>query len=209
MNPKHLHIEDEPLGIDFHLNELNLLLSTHLNDIRAAGIYGSGGISKTTIAKMVCNEIQYHFTGASFLQDVSERFKNGCQLQLQKQVLQGIVRKVSMKESKWYMDLCQKRLVLSLTTWIHLKQINSLAEKLIWFGAGSRIIITTKDQHLFIIMKCSHDMRLQKVRDEEVLVNRHDFKQVVPREDYVHLSKCMIHYAQGLPLSLKVLGSYL
>lgn len=158
MNPKHLHIEDEPLGIDFHLNELNLLLSTHLNDIRAAGIYGIGGISKTTIAKIVCKEIQYHFTGASFLQD-SERFKNGCQLQLQKQVLQGIVGKdVETSNVDEGIKMVQggfvsKKARIVIDDVDHLKQINSLAEKLIWFGAGSRIIITTKDQHLFIIKK--------------------------------------------------------
>lgn len=31
LNPKHFHIEDELVGLDFHLNELKSLLSYHLN----------------------------------------------------------------------------------------------------------------------------------------------------------------------------------
>ena len=41
------------------------------------------------------------------------------------------------------------------------------------------------------------------------LLNKHAFKQNAPKEDYVTLSNCMVAYAQGLPLALKVLGSSL
>ena len=41
------------------------------------------------------------------------------------------------------------------------------------------------------------------------LFSQHAFQQIVPPENYIHMSNCMIHYAQGLPLALKVLGSYL
>ena len=67
MNPKLLHIDDDIVRIDFCLKELKLLLSSHLNDICVIGIYGTGRIGKTTIAKIIYNEIHCQFIGASFL----------------------------------------------------------------------------------------------------------------------------------------------
>ncbi|WKA11443.1 hypothetical protein VitviT2T_028940 [Vitis vinifera] len=91
MNSKLLHINDDIVGMGFRLKELKSLLSSDLNDIRVVGIYGPGGIDKTTIAKIVYNEIQYQFTSASFLQDVRETFNKGSQLQLQQELLHDTV----------------------------------------------------------------------------------------------------------------------
>ena len=56
--------------------------------------------------------------------------------------------------------------------------------------------------------------RLNEVKDlpgKEVtlLFSRHAFKQEVPTKDYANLSKCVVQCAKGLPLALKVLGSFL
>ena len=52
---------------------------------------------------------------------------------------------------------------------------------------------------------------VKKLDDAEAiqLFSKHVFKQNAPKEDYVKLSNCMVDYAQGLPLALKFLGSYL
>ena len=41
------------------------------------------------------------------------------------------------------------------------------------------------------------------------LFSRHAFRQYTPKEDFVDMSKHMVNYVQGLPLSIKVLGSFL
>ena len=41
------------------------------------------------------------------------------------------------------------------------------------------------------------------------LFNLYAFKQNHPKSDFINLSHNAIHYCQGLPLSLKVLGSFL
>ena len=80
-----------------------------------------------------------------------------------------------------------------------------------WFGPGSTIIITTRDQHLLVKYGVTKTYNATKLHYEEALqlFSQHAFKQNVPKEDYVDLSNCMVQYAQGLPLALKVLGSSL
>ena len=84
-----------------------------------------------------------------------------------------------------------------------MKQLESLAR--------SRIIITTRDQHLLGEYGVDISYMVEQLYYKEAikLFSRHAFKQNVPKEDYVNLSNCLVHYAQGLPLTLKVLGSSL
>ena len=42
------------------------------NDVRMIGIHGIAGIGKTTLAKVIYNEIAHQFEGASFLSNVAE-----------------------------------------------------------------------------------------------------------------------------------------
>ena len=59
--------------IDSRVQEINLRLDIESNDVRMVGIYGLGGIGKTTIARAVYNEISDCFEGCSFLDSVEER----------------------------------------------------------------------------------------------------------------------------------------
>ena len=58
------------MGKYFCLKELKQLLNVHFSDVRMVGIYGIGGIGKTTISKMVYNDILYGFEGSCFLENV-------------------------------------------------------------------------------------------------------------------------------------------
>ena len=217
MNSKLLHINEDIVGMDFRLKELKSLLSSDLNDIRVVGIYGIGGIGKTTIAKIVYNEIQYQFTSASFLQDVRETFNKGCQLQLQQQLLHdtmgndvefsNINKGINIIKAR----LDSKKVLIVIDDVDHLEQLKLLVGSLKWFGIGSIIIITTRDQHLLGEYGVDISYKVEQLHYKEAiqLFSRHAFKQNVPKEDYVNLSNCMVHYAQGLPLALKVLGSSL
>ncbi|XP_034709687.1 disease resistance protein RPV1-like [Vitis riparia] len=217
MNSKLLHINEDIVGMDFRLKELKSLLSSDLNDIRVVGIYGIGGIGKTTIAKIVYNEIQYQFTGASFLQDVRETFNKGCQLQLQQQLLYDIVgNDEKFSNINKGINIIKDRLGLKKVLIViddvdRLQQLESVAGSPKWFGPGSTIIITTRDQHLLVEYGVTISHKATELHYEEALqlFSQHAFKQNVPKEDYVDLSNCMVQYAQGLPLALKVLGSSL
>jgi hypothetical protein len=92
-----------------------------------------------------------------------------------------------------------------------LDQLQSLARELGWFGLGSWIIITTRDKHLL----CRHGVhKIYKLgalngRDALKLFCLKAFKNEQPREGYRKLSYNFVRYAQGLPLALVTLGSFL
>lgn len=57
------------------------------SDVHKVGIYGLGGIGKTTLAKVLFNHIASGFMVASFIADVRESSKGNGLLHLQKQLL--------------------------------------------------------------------------------------------------------------------------
>ena len=51
-----LYVAKYPVGINRNVEAIKLLLDIELNDVRMVGIYGLGGVGKTTIAKAIYNE---------------------------------------------------------------------------------------------------------------------------------------------------------
>ncbi|BBN67371.1 Putative disease resistance TIR-NBS-LRR class protein [Prunus dulcis] len=87
-------------------------------------------------------------------------------------------------------------------------QLEKFAKEKDWFGKGSIIIITTRDERL--VKK--HDMeisyKVQGLDDDKALklFSRNAFKKFEPEEGFRELCNCFVNYAGGLPLALKILG---
>ena len=97
-------------------------------------------------------------------------------------------------------------------------QVHLLIKNYVWFGPGSRIIVTTKEKHLLNMHQVGASTEVKvllyeasELCEEDSIehFSWHAFKQNVPKQDYVNLSKCMVYCAKGHPLALKVLGSSL
>ena len=83
-----LFVAKYPIGITSRVEAINLLLDIESSDVRMVGIYGLGGIGKTTIIKVVYNRIFNYFEGRSFLENVRERSEtNECIIQLKETLL--------------------------------------------------------------------------------------------------------------------------
>ncbi|CAN6561758.1 unnamed protein product [Malus baccata var. baccata] len=184
------------------------------NDVRIIGIWGMGGVGKTTVAKAIFNKYQYTFEGKSFLQNVRERKL----VQLQEQLLFDILKPSNIMVSSVDQGILeivlrlQHRRVLAIVDDIDcMEQLEALAIKRDSFGAGSRIIITTRDEHLLRMLGVDTIYELPAMNREEalLLLSWHAFRKNYPEEEYFELTRETADYCGGLPLALEVVGSYL
>jgi hypothetical protein len=94
-----------------------------------------------------------------------------------------------------------------------LSHIEKLAGCHDWFGPGSRIIITTADVHLLKAHGDGVDSIYEATGlvygESLLLLSLKAFKTSTPPKVYLELCHNILSYAQGLPLALEVIGSFL
>ena len=206
--------------MDSRLEKLISLLKIESNDVRMVGVYGLGGIGKTTIINALYNQISHQFESVSLLTNVrKESTKNSGLLKLQQKLLDDtlrtkgqIVLKNVYEGIKIIRDkLSSKKVLVFLDDVDELTQLEHLIGKHNWFGLGSRIIITTRKKDLLTRHEVNDIYEVKKLNFHEALqlFCRYAFKQHHLKEGYADLSHQVVRYADGLPLALKVLGSLL
>ncbi|CAN6705598.1 unnamed protein product [Malus baccata var. baccata] len=209
------------VGMDSHMREMHLRLhldppGVELDDVRVVGIWGMGGLGKTTIARAVYNEISCRFEACCFLENVKEGFMKHDKLHMQTQLLSSIsknkVQRSDILEKGFQVMLNSQsqRKVLIVVDDVHkLEQIEALLGEQHSFGGGSRIIITTRDVQLLNGADAIYEPKTLCYPGALELFRLHAFRKKQPTRDYDDLSSRAVNYAQGLPLALKVLGAFL
>ncbi|KAK9995036.1 hypothetical protein SO802_024739 [Lithocarpus litseifolius] len=209
------------VGINSRVEEMMNLFSTMSDDVHFIGIWGMSGIGKTTLAYAIYNRICHQFEAHSFICDIREtveKDKLGL-VNLQKQLLSETleVKEVNIWNHLEGIKVISKRL-LNKKVLIVLddvdkdEQLAALAGSPGWFGQGSRIIITSEDQHL---LKKHHlgtiIHRVNELDNDEALelFSWIVFNQPYPKKEFEDLSNGLVEYAKRLPIALKVLGSSL
>ncbi|KAF7849946.1 hypothetical protein BT93_L0097 [Corymbia citriodora subsp. variegata] len=221
LNRRPMHVPKYPVRIDSLVQELiqRIQQESGDDDVLKIGVWGQGGIGKTTIAKALYNAMERQFQICSFLERVREKSNqsNGL-VHLQKDLLSDILgHETSMFCSvEGGISLIQERLsykkvLLVLDDVDEKNQLNALARECNWFGRGSRIIITSRDKHLLTAhgINYVHEVRPLKHNEALDLFGQHAFansKKVGIRQDLIDR---VLSYAYGIPLALEVLGSFL
>ncbi|XP_037494422.1 LOW QUALITY PROTEIN: disease resistance protein RPV1 [Jatropha curcas] len=215
------------VGMDSRIEEMKSKLHLGLDDVRIVGIWGMGGIGKTTIAKAVYaiakavyDSIYCQFKNYCFLERVGKVAETFGLQHLQEQLLSKLLKEdiQTIRNLGGNLDAIRERLqymrvLIVLDGVDNGEEMEALAADHDWFGPGSRIIITTTDRNLLA-------NRVDEIYEPKGLNHNESlslFTQYAVQNSYpvdkfikfMELSRLIVKYAEGVPLALKVLGSFL
>ncbi|XP_028073487.1 probable disease resistance protein RPP1 [Camellia sinensis] len=107
--------------------------------------------------------------------------------------------------------VCCKKVHIVLDDVDESTELEKLVGELDRFGFGSRIILTTRNQHTLTIYGITHIYMVEELGEDETieLFKLKAFRKHQQMAGYGELVHCAIKSAKGVPLALKVLGSFL
>ncbi|XP_057749654.1 disease resistance protein RUN1-like isoform X2 [Arachis stenosperma] len=216
---------DGLVGMQSRVEQLeNLIDFNSNNEVRVVGVCGMGGIGKSTLAKVVYDRNLHKYGAHCFVDDISKVFRGVGLLSLQKQLvcqitngeIQDIYNHYQAESLIKTMLRCQKALIV-LDNADDVDQLENLGVTRDCLYPGSRIVVTSRDQHVLNSFGLDETYKVQLLNDDEAhqlfCEKAFDDNIIISCEEisreYKKLTDLALEYAQGLPLAIKVLGSYL
>jgi len=208
-------------GMQPRIEELEKLLklSSEEDDFRVLGIWGMGGVGKTTHATVLYDKISYLFDACCFIQNTSKIYMDGGIVSVQKQILRQALdeKNLDSYDTSEIAGIMINRLqsgikvLLVLDNIDQLEQLQELAINPKLLCRGSRIIITTRDEHILRVYGADavDKVSLLNSNDAYDLFCRKAFKGEEQNNNCVELIPEVLKYVQHLPLAITVVGSFL
>ena len=168
-------------------------LAINGKDVLTIGIWGMGGIGKTTLARAVFDHFSGQFDGCCFLENVREDSEKYGLPYLYRKLFYQLLGASSSSTgfSSMKARLRSRRVLIVLDDVANLEQLEFLAGKNPQFGPGSRIIITTRGKHLLITFGVNEIREAEKLSLKNAirLFQQHHHKEV-----FMKLSSHVIEY---------------
>ncbi|XP_027906171.1 putative disease resistance protein At4g11170 isoform X3 [Vigna unguiculata] len=206
-----------PVGLQSHMEDLIQTIKNKSSEVCIIGIYGGGGLGKTTLAKAIYHQIHGTFKEKCFIEDVAQVSKIRGHAHLQEQLLSNVLKtkveihSVEMGGRMIRESLSGKRVLIVLDDMNEYSTLLDLCRCRARFSEGTVIIITTTNEGLLIRHPVDSVFRIERMNAKESLelLSWHAFREAKPKEDYNDLARKVVTYSGELPLLLEVTGSSL
>ena len=202
------------VGIEDNYEKVESLLKIGSSEVITLGIWGMGGIGKTTLASAFYAKLSHEFEADCFLVNVRENAKrHGLEALSQKLFSELLENENHCFDAPFLVSqfvmrrLGCKKVLIVLDDVATSEQLEYLIKDYDLLGQGSRVIVTTRNKQIFRQVDEVYEVKELSFHNSLQLFCLTVFEEKQPTHGYEDLSSRAISYCKGIPLALKVLGA--